>query len=58
MIEELPSAAKHWVRSLSPAARTEIDRRLRETGTENFSKHWRKHKAELEEAERSFGRKL
>ncbi|WP_162251972.1 hypothetical protein, partial [Mesorhizobium sp. Root552] len=29
----------------------QIDRLLKETGIENFSKHWREHKADLEKIE-------
>lgn len=58
MIEQLPDGAKWWVRHLRPAARIEIDRLLKETGVENFTRYWREHRANLEKAEHDFGKKL
>ncbi|MFK0689529.1 hypothetical protein ACFX5Q_15150 [Mesorhizobium sp. IMUNJ 23033] len=58
LLERLPDDARAWIGHLSPSARTEIDRLLKETGVENFSDHWREHKAYLEELENSFATKL
>ncbi|MER9822209.1 hypothetical protein NKJ50_09765 [Mesorhizobium sp. M0115] len=58
LVEQLPDDAKWWVEHLSPAARIEIDRLLKETGVQNFTKHWKEHRAELEDFERSLGTTL
>jgi hypothetical protein len=51
LVEQLPHDARWWVNHLSIGARVEIDRLLKETGIENFRKHWREHKADLEKIE-------
>lgn len=58
LMEQLPPDAQWWIKHLSPPARTEIDRLLRETGPANFTIYWREHKADLEDLERSFGARL
>lgn len=57
LVDQLPDDAKSWIGHLSPSARAEIDRLLKETGVENFKAHWREHKADLDELESSFGAK-
>lgn len=54
LVNQLPDDAKWWVEHLPLSARSEIDRLLRETGIENFAVHWKDHKADLEDIERSF----
>ncbi|MDX8517200.1 hypothetical protein [Mesorhizobium dulcispinae] len=54
LLEQLPDDARAWIGNLPLPARAEIDRLLKETGVENFKAHWREHKADLDELERSF----
>lgn len=56
LVEQLPADAKAWVKGLNVNERVEINRLLRETGVDNFSRNWRDHKAELDELKNSFGR--
>ena len=58
LVDQLPDDAKWWVKHLSPLARIEINRLLKETGVENFTTYWQEHKADLEEAEQSYGTRL
>jgi hypothetical protein len=58
LVAQLTTDAQWWVKHLSPAARIEIDRLLRETGPANFTTYWREHKADLDELERCFGARL
>lgn len=54
LLEQLPDDAKSWIGNLSVCARAEINRLLKGTGVENCKAHWREHKVDLDELERSF----
>lgn len=58
MVDQLPPEARWWVTRLSPAARTEIDRLLKETGVEAFTIHWHDHRDQLDSLENSFDTRL
>lgn len=58
LTDQLPPEAQWWIKGLSPLARIEIDRLLREVGPANFATHWREHKADLDALQRSFDIRL
>ncbi len=58
LVEQLTPEARAWFQSLSVTARSDMERVLRETGAENFSRFWTEHRDELNEAQHLFDTRL